>query len=397
MIERFDKWMRVVLVQRWMLVALLLLGIAAWLFLPTLKLLFGFLYFEGDFSWAFLFDEKDTLHLAYAVAMIVLYGFYRGAYFHPLLNRSYGASLARTPWQISTALPLGPVHLVWQDAVVALILVVVAALPPTGMRYIHLVPTALLVTHGFIQCFCHGHIGARWSTYVTSFLAGAVVLVIDRPIVSLAIAIIIFLLGRQAIRLTLQEFPYEISQRRELRLLPDAVPARFDVPWLAAPMRPLKWYYRIGPVDALLVGTTIAWLVFCFSTRTANEFDMVEAQWVGHFYLAAASVIGRFFLYFARHAPPISIAGRIATRRLIIPRYDMVLIAPLCAAVIAYAMPTLLVLRFGVAPMLAVPLATATTIALAFGLPPRWEDWHLSSRSRESLGTLNSSRFVKTS
>ena len=46
------------------------------------------------------------------------YAVYRLVRFHPVCNRGYRAWMTLSPWTADKPLPLGPVHLVWQDAIV---------------------------------------------------------------------------------------------------------------------------------------------------------------------------------------------------------------------------------------------------------------------------------------
>ena len=78
--------------------------------------------------------------------------------------------------------------------------------------------------------------------------------------------------------------------------------------------------------------------------------------------------------------PPISIFGRIATGRLIIPGYDNVLIAPLAAFIASLSVRYLLIL--GMPPPLAFAITTFLILLpfLMFG-PSLWR-WHLVGTHR---------------
>src|SRR5262249_55837152 len=51
-------------------------------------------------------------------AAALVYAVFRLLRFHPACNPAYSAWLEMSPWTAAKPLPVGPVHLVWQDAVV---------------------------------------------------------------------------------------------------------------------------------------------------------------------------------------------------------------------------------------------------------------------------------------
>ena len=75
--------------------------------------------------------------------------------------------------------------------------------------------------------------------------------------------------------------------------------------------------------------------------------------------------------------PPISLLGRVATRRWIIPGYDRVFVAPAIAMLLAAALPRLLI-EVGVSPAAATFLATAAAVFAAIGIGPTLMNWGLT-------------------
>jgi hypothetical protein len=395
LIQDFDRWMSVVLVRFWHLVTLICLGVIVWLLFPIIKLLFWQSYPGAASSWLELFSENRG-PVGFSIVMMLMYGAIRGGYFHPLVNLPYGLFLARAPWQYPARMPLGPLQLVWQDAVVVLLATAIVILPPTDLRFIVWVPMTFVVAHAFVQCFANWYSGGRWALTTFAFLVGCLFLAQGYVWLTLGLVGAIGMVGSRSIDLTLIDFPYDVCRRRDLRLFEIAAPSINRVAWPVAPSGRLPWYYRIAQGDALLVGAIVAWLMFCAASREPNERDAASGLLVVHGFLAVLAVAARFLLYFAEHLPPISLLGRIATRRWIIPRYDVIYVAPLIAAAVAYAMPTLLTWRFNVPPITAIPLSTAATITLAFGLPPKWEEWHLTGHYRE-FRAVAGAKFAKTS
>jgi hypothetical protein len=89
----------------------------------------------------------------------------------------------------------------------------------------------------------------------------------------------------------------------------------------------------------------------------------------------------RIVIYVAGYAPPISIFGRVATGRWIIPGYDVVFIAPLAAVAAAWLI-MLTGEAAGIAIALYAPLAAGAAVWLALALPPRRETWQLTGHHR---------------
>ena len=65
-------------------------------------------------------DVPDVKNIRTTILVIatIAYAFHRLWRFHPACNQAYAAWLKSTPWTANKPLPLGPVHWVWQDAVV---------------------------------------------------------------------------------------------------------------------------------------------------------------------------------------------------------------------------------------------------------------------------------------
>src|SRR5436190_8238008 len=61
--------------------------------------------------------ELAGIRIVILVAAAGVYAFFRLWRFHPACNPAYCAWLEMSPWTASKPLPVGPIHLVWQDAV----------------------------------------------------------------------------------------------------------------------------------------------------------------------------------------------------------------------------------------------------------------------------------------
>ncbi len=92
--------------------------------------------------------------------------------------------------------------------------------------------------------------------------------------------------------------------------------------------------------------------------------------------------------------PPISLLGRIATGRLIIPGYDMALLAPLAPILAAGVLPDAAT-AVGIPMVIGYPVAAGVVIWLALALPPRRTDWQLTGHHRIAY-RLRAAYYEKT-
>jgi hypothetical protein len=276
-----------------------------------------------------------------------------------------------------------------------LLLTAIATFPPDGLYYAYAVPSAFMIAYGFVLGVGGWRTGANWHMYLLWLLGGMVVLLKDYPTLCFVTSFVILLIGHQTIRLALTDFPYTLDTRGKLGLAPVRQATAAASHWPASPLVLDKWYFRINARSAFLISIAIAWSVFCLAFHADTTRERDRALLMGHAYLTVFAVFGRLLLYVVGHMPPISLLGRLATRRWIIPRYDVIFAAPLLAAAAAFAMPTMLILRFGIPAVVAVPLSIVTTLTFAFGLPPRWQGWHFTGHYREYYPRRNSAKYVK--
>ena len=80
--------------------------------------------------------------------------------------------------------------------------------------------------------------------------------------------------------------------------------------------------------------------------------------------------------------------------RWIIPGYDRVFIAPICAAIAGAAVMRILSL-FGTAEHVDVPIAIGISLMLTLGLGPTLGSWRLTGSHRLSPGHVSGNVFVK--
>jgi hypothetical protein len=94
--------------------------------------------------------------------------------------------------------------------------------------------------------------------------------------------------------------------------------------------------------------------------------------------LAVAALAGaRTLRYAMGYQWPISLTGRLLTGRLILPRYDLILLAPACIVALGLVAPTALA-RLGVGAEAAAALTLGLAIAATVHLGPSPCAWNLT-------------------
>ena len=104
-------WLRVVLPPMWVIV--------------LLAIVYGLInavhYGSGLFGLGSNPNQFHGLCIVLITNAALAYGVFRAIVFNPFWRLAYREWLLATPWQHPQPLPLGPVHLVWQDLVLSLI------------------------------------------------------------------------------------------------------------------------------------------------------------------------------------------------------------------------------------------------------------------------------------
>jgi hypothetical protein len=330
-------------------------------------------------------------HLFVLGSLIIIAGALRAAWNHPLADRNYGAWLAQTPWRYPEPLPLGPIQLAWQDAAVMATAAAMACLPSTNLPAIFGIPVLYLLGYVAALCSIDWFAGLRWPAVLAVWLLGAALCL--HWTAAFVLAALMLAVAYATIGMALSDFPFSEQRRRELGLLPFKLSPEIRFRWPVSPDHPSRWYFRIHQRDALVAAATVGWAIFAIAVYNRHEPGVVDGLSFVHKIIALVAVLTRLGVYVLDHWPPISLFGRWATRRWIIPKYDTVFVAPLVAALAAVVLPHFFV-RMGVAPLVAWPLATAATLWLAAALPPDWETWHYTGHHNCTQVGVNSKEEV---
>lgn len=318
------------------------------------------------------------------------YAFYRVAGFHPGYRAGYFLWLKGTPWHAGKPLPLGPIHLVWQDAVLIAI-VYAAAYPRSGLDAIGVVQV-FLVVYVLALGAAHYWTGEKVWGYATMFAAGFPVLFI-RDLYWFAGSIAIaYVLGYIGLRIALAHFPWEDVKGLQ-KTFNNIATGKQD----QKDAKQLGWPYdRLGPPNSdevdtpadvkYVLGVLIAWWFFVGYQYFRN--NMPDGGYLILYGYMVSAIIGRTCSYCIGYAPPISILGRITTLQLIIPGYDLVIAAPasaLAVGVIFWYVPEWLDVR----PIFVTPIGFILIWWIVMAMPPSLRQWRLTGNHRVVPGVMS--------
>jgi hypothetical protein len=324
---------------------------------------------------------------------LALYGIFRGTAFHPLFYKTYRTWLKNSPWTSRLPLPFGPVQLVVQDAIVVALLVALCMLRnagthPAWMVLAFLIPCLLRLAESVAT------LGAVWYAYAAAFGIGLAFRLREWPWWSLGVALVVYGILDAGVRRTLARFHEwnfdwidehpsmgfndpSVRQRREQRSTSLGWPLDRLSPCLTIP----SIRYRDGYLISVLTGwwTYLTYQLFPWVDASPEASLLIQRMVVPM--VPSTIAIFRIGKYMLGYLPPISLLGRIASGRLIIPGYDKIFVAPLLALLLTIGGPHLLA-QFAVPPSIAVFLLSAVATAIALNLGPTLQSWQLTGKHR---------------
>lgn len=370
-----------------------------------------------DFEFFSLQDEILLFRDGLIVALAMLYGVYRVLWFHPIVYSDYLNWLKQTPWQKGVPLPLGPVRLCFWDAV----LLIIPVLLLLDGRIVSLEgisrPSPATPVAAFLMGYVLSLVTVIWLSdqrsiaYVAFALQALVIGFSEWPIVSIGFLLASLLTATAGLSAGWSEFPWDdVREARKSwkrrfqsgsvksgQLMaendsPDKIPAA-ELGWPFSACAPVPKSVGLDKFEKCqIVGLLGIWGL-CLSQLDIHE----EAFAVGYgmllFYMTGGVFLIRLAMTFAQHAPPISLAGRLATRRFIIPKYD----AAILAAIVVVLVPAVMGLVsewFLEWPLRWTgPAIMTCTLWTHILIGPNVDSWKLTAPSRLTPGTLNKRAF----
>ena len=294
------------------------------------------------------FEEIRILRAVVLVGAGVVYAIYRSWRFHPACNPAYAAWLTLSPWAAEKPLPLGPIHPVWQDAIVVAALAglahwrariePMALLYAFGLAYLIMMTLLLAITRSWRSCLV---LGLLWPALLLPGIQGLP----EQAAVMAAIVLFIWHGHRESLRAFPRGYPAGFGQalsRRPRSLLHAQIELRIPglsnpmldtspsaVGWPYVPLAPKVQYASVSPVASFCLALLFGWWTFCLC---AFLQETVPPPLVLTLFICAACI--RLLIYCLTVAPPFSVWGRLASGRLVVPSFDRVFLTPLAVIVL---------------------------------------------------------------
>src|ERR1041385_2008172 len=342
-----------------------------------------------------------TVVLACAAAVYVLVRLWR---FHPVCNPAYVAWLELSPWTSNKPLPLGPIHLAWQDAVVVGVLTALARWHAQVSAEVPLIAFGVTYLCGLNLLLA---LTRRWtSCLVLGFLWPILILPQAKGWPDIAVFAAIVLVLWHGIRASLRAFPQgfvpgsvqTLSQRPRSLLqvqfdlrVPGLSSQAFDtsskaIGWPYLALSPKVEFPSVSTRTSFFMALLLGWWTFCMSLAFEDAPNPGFLLFLG---LMLAGI--RLLIYCLNVAAPFNLWGRLATGRLVLPGFDRVFLTPLAVIVLAGFGGA--VLR-GAASHAA--LAGACVVAVlwfvVFAGGPTLRDWLLTSEHRHRAPRMFSAK-----
>lgn len=357
----------------------------------------------------FVFDHPGYARGVLLIVTALAYGVLRVVGTHPALRPRYVEWLMSTPWTARMPLPLGPIHLSLGDlAAVTVLLLAAADLPAwvllaiplaAGAGYLFSLAVMLAMTGGTV----HGM--ALVAGLALAFRVGA-----SRFEIALVILALLYPLALHGIRRTLARFPWTRDGPFG-RPLPETLAtlsspfllssverqvltARANAGWPHGLLAPRAQIRRIPAAHRALLALIGGWIFGCVAGAIPQTPDdmgpLVAFSWI----VIGMALITRVVAYCGGCHPPISLGGRLATGRLVIPRYDVVFIAPI-AAIVARIAIRKVALEVGLPPDVAFGLSVGAALLILALAGPDLVRWRLTGHHRMAP-TIPSAQRVTT-
>jgi hypothetical protein len=381
MMRRIIQWLRVAAPPRWIVLPLL----------PVLgfELVYAFAAWKGWGLWNDLLLRRDVLLLLTATALGV-----RRAYdFHPLYHHGYRSWLRVTPWTSRVSLPVGPVHLVPQDALWLAVTLFLWHDPQLSRLYL---PLCFGVPYLAVVCSSCLATGVTTIGCVLAFGLGEVVRHWYNPLQALSVAFWLYLAAWLGIRRSLAQFPWTLSWFWDMSSL-QAVAEEQKRRMLGWPLDQL--HGRPGeepfnPFHATVIGLLVGWWSYCLTSLITLPGAATPFRWLILSLISAMGILIRTVGYWVDYRPPITVWGRLWSMRWIIPRYDHICIPPVLIFLVACYLPRVLA-GWHVPSDVALAATTSLVAIMACNLPPSFQRWRLTGFHRIVPGSTNKQEFVK--
>lgn len=390
------RWLRLVAPPTWIIVTLL-----AWC--GVMEGIYGWIGWQ--WGWQAIQPSFFVARDAACLAAAAYLGAYRSVAFHPLFDSEYLNWLALTPWRYDKPLPRGPLHLVPQDALfvglIAALMLHEPVVPPV------LVPLVFLIAYYLILSVSLWWADLRHAGYGLSALVGLVIVTAyQSPPAALGLAGLCYILVYAAIRHSLAAFPWTARSAalrkgiaRQWQVLSaghrqhGTVSLNLEFPetevhWPFNQLHALQRPPFFQKDDRLAIALLTGWWTWVLFSSPGGELFAVAMGPMLYVSLLGFVIMARLSTYCLNVRPPISLWGRIATLRWIIPGYDRVYLTPLATLGLGIVFPIALA-QLQLAPSLVLGLSIPPFLIAALLGGPSLSQWRLTSPARLVPGVRN--------
>ncbi len=303
-----------------------------------------------------------------------LYGLYRVIFYHPSYSRKYRFWLNLSPWDYRKRLPLGPIHLVETDV---LFLSILTMLAYVNVPELVIAPLIAFLCAYVLMLWIALNENQGHTALAVLFLASFTYYPFRNPIVSVFVLLGLYGLCYWSTAVSLENFPWntkwwQLDPVNELRKQSKILISRS---W---PFRYIIYHNQLelSVTKAFLISFIITWYVHVIKWPAGGLYE-----WWLLMKLVFYLVLFRTLVYVSMCLPPISLLGRLFTFRLIIPRYDKVLIMPICVILAGIATPQILRL-INLPGIYCFELTLFVVLFLTMALPPKYKEWQLTAPGR---------------
>jgi hypothetical protein len=277
------------------------------------------------------------------------YALYRLWRFHPACNSAYAGWLKTSPWTPQKPLPLGPVHPVWQDAVV------LGAMTAFAQWYAHVDPDLPVIVFGLVYLVAMTLLLAFTRTWIPCLLLGfiwpAPALPMMRGWPTLGIIAALVAVIWYGHRKSLHAFPWKrtepnppesrrANQRKSIGEMEIRIDGLSNTPAVRTPDLgwPFLWLSpkieckSVSAATSLCLSALLGWWTYC----AIVGFEIPSSP-AAILVFAAMAALVRFAIYCSGLGPSFNLWGRLASGRIIVPGFDQVVVTPLIVLALAIA------------------------------------------------------------
>jgi hypothetical protein len=381
MIRCFVRWMQWTLPPTWIVV------LAVFFYLCWESIYLWLRYWASVHGVVPIVPEELLKSRDGVVAVIMAaYGVFHLAAFHPIFRAQYRGWLELTPWTSRKPLPLGPIHLVWQDVLV--LGIAALALHGTPLGWLWMLWAFLLAYLGTLG-LSFWLTGPWWMGYVILFGLGLSVRMAAEPLAALVLLAPLYGVAMVGRAMALARFPWQDSKSQSI----ETMRQQFFSNSMPRQGMPLGWPNgqlvglpagdgTVRRRDGILGPLLGAWWLYAFLSNITDADGQEGTSILAFVFVAMAAIVVRMVIYMGPGRPPISLRGRIATGHLVIPGYDYVLVAPLCATLTAFVGFVAAILAGQAYSAIVCPLASAAALIVALNMGPSLKKWRLTGRHR---------------